>query len=48
MKKYYNMIVGLDLLLLSHSVIDYDYDYDTNFLNAEVRNRILVGILSEA
>ena len=34
------MIVGLDWLLLSHSITDYDYDY--NFLNAEVRKRTLI------
>ena len=36
------MIVGLELLLLSHSVTDYDYDCDYYLLNAEVRKRVLV------
>ena len=48
------MIVGLELLLLSYSVTDYDYDCDYYLLNAEVRKpegtctSNLGGILSEA
>ena len=35
------MIVGLELLLLSHLVTDYDYGCDYYLLNAEVRKKVL-------